>query len=75
MGAIFFYSRDYSQKTICNNFECRQKSFPLIEDKSNVVVMTCDLPKQYGSYDCGLFALAYGIAICMNLYPYSKSHF
>ena len=31
--------------------------------------MACDMPKQYGTDDCGLFALAYAIAICMDKNP------
>ena len=27
------------------------------------------MPKQYGTVDCGLFALAYAIAICMDKNP------
>jgi hypothetical protein len=31
--------------------------------------MVCDMPKQYGSNDCGLFALASSIAIFMDKNP------
>ena len=41
----------------------------LNDDKTNVCVMACDMHKQYGSDDCGLFALAYAIAICEEKDP------
>jgi hypothetical protein len=33
-------------------------------DNGIIRVLACNMPKQYGTNDCGLFALAYAIAIC-----------
>ena len=41
----------------------------LNDDKNNVCVLACDMHKQFGTDDCGLFALAYAIAICEDKDP------
>ena len=38
-------------------------------DSGSVRVLGCNMPQQYGTSDCGLFALAYAIAICENKEP------
>ena len=64
LGLWFIYDSLNNQEYYANSIKPALKR--LNEDKSNVVVMACDMPKQYGSNDCGLFALAYAIAICME---------
>jgi hypothetical protein len=41
----------------------------LNSETSSVLVMACDMNKQFGTDDCGLFALAYALAICMDKNP------
>ena len=41
----------------------------LNEDKNRVVIFACDMHKQFGTDDCGLFALAYALSICMEKNP------
>ena len=36
----------------------------LIVDNGIIRVLACNMPKQYGTNDCGLFAFAYAIEIC-----------
>jgi hypothetical protein len=38
-------------------------------DNNNMTVMACDMFEQYNTEDCGLFALAYAIAICEDKDP------
>ena len=38
-------------------------------ESGEVRVLACNMPKQYGLNDCGLFALAYAIAICESKEP------
>ena len=41
----------------------------LNSETSSVSVMACDTNKQFGTDDCGLFALAYALAICLDKNP------
>ncbi len=38
-------------------------------ETSSVLVMVCDINKKFGTEYCGLFALAYAWAICMDKNP------
>jgi hypothetical protein len=67
LGLWFIYDSLNNQEYYANSIKPALKRLNV--DKSNVVVMACDMPKQYGSNDCGLFALAYAIAICMEKNP------
>jgi hypothetical protein len=64
LGLLFFYDSLNNQEYYANSIKPALK--PLNEDKSNVVVMACDMPKQNVTNDCGPFTLAYSIAFCMN---------
>ncbi len=67
LGLWFIYDSLNNVEFYANSIKPALKR--LNSETSCVLVMACDMNKQFGTDDCGLFALAYALAICMNKNP------
>ena len=67
LGVWFIYDSLNNVEFYANSIKPALKR--LNEDRGTITIMACDMNKQYGTDDCGIFALAYAIAICMDKNP------